>query len=115
MNSLMDNNEQLPDIPYQVCYQQLLPMGAEPKSTSTSDEHQSNDHVLLSSTNSLSPDIQREAADYVFQLKTQSRRLNKIKDDSIFKVNDCCHSATMNSNNNNCNGYQGNNFYYSRN
>ena len=107
MNSLMDNNEQLPDIPYQVCYQQLLPITAEPESTSASDEHQSNEHVLLSSTNLLSPDIQREAADYVFQLKTKSKRLNRMKDDSTFKVNDYCHSATMNTNNN-CNGYQGN-------
>ena len=107
MNSSMDNNEQLPDIPYQACYQQLPPMSAEPETTSASDEHQSNEHVLLSSTNLLSPDIQREAADYVFQLKTRSRRLNSMKDDSTFKVNDCCHSATMNINNN-CNGYQGN-------
>ena len=114
MNSLMDNNEQLPDIPYQACYQQLLPITAEPESTSASDEHQSNEHVLLSSTNLLSPDIQREAADYVFQLKTQSRRLNKMKDDSIFKVNDCCNSANMNTNNK-CNGYQGNLLHFSEN
>ena len=107
MNSSMDNNEQLPDIPYQACYQQLPPMSAEPETTSASDEHQSNEHVLLSSTNLLSPDIQREAADYVFQLKTQSQRFNRMKEDSIFKVNDCCHSATMNISNN-CNGYQGN-------
>ena len=90
MNSLTDNNEQLPDIPNQTCHQQLvLPINPE---------HQSNNNVLLASSNLLSPDIQKEAADYVFQLKTKSRRLSGMNEDFKLQENTSCHHAPSNTN-----------------
>ena len=72
----MDRKERTPDIPKQLYNQKLLPPNTETKSSFTSDNSiNCNSPLMKPSNNLLSPDIQKEAADYLFQLKKQSRSM----------------------------------------
>ena len=87
----------------------------ETQSSLTSEKHHSTDRsAQLTSTNLLSPDIQKEAVDYLFQLKTQSRGLSTVNNDpiSVAKNEPYLLNANNNINRSQGNLSDGNMFYY---
>ena len=66
-NSLVDRIECKPDIPKQIYYQKLLSPNAETNVSFTSDNSINRHALMMPSNNLLSPELQKEAADYLFQ------------------------------------------------
>ena len=74
MDSLVDKDEQKPDFSKQTC--QLLPSNIQYISTFIEEKYAINRKNVGPFNNSLSTDIQQEAADFLLQLKKQSRSLD---------------------------------------
>ena len=99
INSSTDKKEQNPDTPTLPYNQLLLPINMDTQSSLTSEKHHSDDRsAQLTSSNLLSPDIQKEAVDYLFQLKTQSRRLSTINNDPMSVAKNESYFINTNSN-----------------
>ena len=99
INSSTDKKEQNPDTPTLPYNQLLLPINTNTQSSLTSEKHHSDDrNAQLTSSNLLSPDIQKEAVDYLFQLKTQSRRLSTINNDPTSVAKNESYFINANSN-----------------
>ena len=101
INSSTDKKERNPGTPIQTYNQLLLPINMETQSSLASEKYHSNDRsVQLTSSNSLSPDIQKEAVDYLFQLKTQSQRLSTVNNDPILVAKNLNEPYTLNCSSN---------------
>ena len=70
IGSLVDKDEQKPDLLKQTC--QLLPYNVQHTSSFIKGKHSTDRNSVPPLNNSLSIDIQQEAADYLLQLKKQS-------------------------------------------
>ena len=74
IDSLVDKEEQKPDFSKQTC--QLLPSNTQYISSFIEEKHSIDRKNVALFNNSLSADIQQEAADYLMQLQKQSRGLD---------------------------------------
>ena len=70
IGSLVDKDEQKPDLLTQTC--QVLPYNVQHTSSFIKGKHSTDRNSVPPLNNSLSLDIQQEAADYLLQLKKQS-------------------------------------------
>ena len=73
IDSLVGKDEQKPDFSKQTC--QLLPSNTQYISSFIEEKYSINRKNVVPFNNSLSPDIQQEAADYLLQLQKQSRSI----------------------------------------
>ena len=96
----MDRIECKPDIPKQIYYQKLLSPNAETNISFTSDNSINCNALMMPSNNLLSPELQKEAADYLFQLKTHSRSLDSEHNYPILADKNRLGSSSFNTKNN---------------